>query len=311
MTTTGLGVVLLLCCAVARPAQVQAIQGSGAAAGGSSGGAGGTAGQGYRHWQREHQRGTSLSDFSAPDPRTAPDEADEGQWEPALTPKFRWTQDSRKVYITVQVKGLALERGVLRHDRWWLNFSASGDAQRTVGARHDGTDARAQHQKRRVYQLALPLTRPCVPERLEQKLREGFTVLALRKETPNSDWTQLIKEPARSTYKRHMKVDFKMKYDRADEDEDEDVWAQHEYRVEKVTAQNVDDVLASSAITGAAAPPPLLLYRPPHERVPPAAPHRHTAFQAPLLPVEDRGRAAAGWLIAALFVRRPPPPWPA
>ena len=64
-------------------------------------------------------------------------------------------------------------------------------------------------------------------------------------QTANSEWTTLLKEPAKSLYKRHMRVDFKGKFDRSDEEEDDDVWASHEFRVEKVTASNVDDAISS------------------------------------------------------------------
>ena len=149
-----------------------------------------------------------------------------------------------------QIKGLDSQNGTLQHGRWWLNFSASGDSQRTVGARHDAGDDRVQGEKRRVYSLSLPLSRPVVPERVERRQSEGKTVFVLRKETPNSEWVQLIKEPAKTLYKRHMTVDFKMKYDRDDEDEDtaEDVWASHEYRVERVTQANADEVITATRI---------------------------------------------------------------
>ena len=147
---------------------------------------GGTAGQGYRHWQRDvHAKADySLEDFSAADPRLS-SAGDEGA-EPdgaQLTPKFLWTQDPRHVFITVLVKKLDFEAaGAVQHDRWWLNFSASGDAQRTVGARHGSSEARAQGGKRRTYGLSLPLTRPVVADRMVRRGSEGYTVFELRKE---------------------------------------------------------------------------------------------------------------------------------
>ena len=105
-----------------------------------------------------------------------------------------------------------------------------------------------QGQNRRTYKLSLPLTRPTTPVRMERRSTEGYTVFVLRKEVPNSEWTHLIKEPAKSLYKAHMKVDYKMKFDRDDEDAEDDVWSSHEYRVEKVTQANVDDVITSARI---------------------------------------------------------------
>ena len=227
--------------------------GAGASAGATAGGAasGGTSGAGYRHWQRDvHSKvDYSLDDFSADDPRLGQmsKEADEAALAP-LTPKFRWTQDPRHVFVTVLVKNLEFDEGSLQHDRWWLNFTASGDFQRTVGARHDSAEARVQGGKRHRYSLSLPFTRPTLPDRMAQRGSEGYTVFDIRKETPNSEWTHLLKEPARSAYRHHMRVDFKSKFDRNADTEDDDVWASQEYRVEKVTEKNADDVIKTSGI---------------------------------------------------------------
>ena len=217
----------------------------------AGGEAGGTTGAGYRHWQRDvHQKAEyHLDDFTAEDPRLAKKAGDVAADVEAasLTPKFRWTQDPRHVFLTVLVKNLDFAAaGAVQHDRWWLNFTASGDFQRTVGARHDSTEARAQGGKRQKYSLSLPLTRPVTADRTQRRASEGYTVFELRKGTPNSEWTHLVKEPARSLYKRHMRVDFKSKFDRDDENEDDDVWGSHEFKVERVTDGNVDDVISES-----------------------------------------------------------------
>ena len=222
-----------------------------AGAGASGAATGGTSGAGYRHWQRDvHSKAEySLDDFSTDDPRLRQSTKDgDGAALSPLIPKFRWTQDPRHVFVTVLVKNLEFGEGTLQHDRWWLNFTASGDFQRTVGARHDSTEARAQGGKRHSYSLSLPFTRPALPDRMVQRVSEGYTVFDIRKETPNSEWTHLLKEPARSAYRHHVRVDFKSKFDRNADTEDDDVWAAHEYRVERVTEKNVDDVIKTQGI---------------------------------------------------------------
>lgn len=227
---------------------------AGSSTGGTGAGpaTGGTSGAGYRHWQRDvHSKADySLDDFSADDPRLsqALEEESSAAALAPLTPKFRWTQDPRHVFITVLVKNLEFASDAVQHDRWWLNFTASGDFQRTVGARHDSTEARTQGGKRHSYSLSLPLTRPVAADRMERRGSEGYTVFEIRKETPNSEWTHLVKEPARSAYRQHMRVDFKSKFDRSDADDDDDIWASHEFRVERVTDANVDDVISTPGI---------------------------------------------------------------
>jgi hypothetical protein len=154
----------------------------------------------------------------------------------------------------------------LGHDANWLNISAVGDVQRTVGARLDSADAREQQSTRGTYVLRLPLARDVEAERTTQRASEGYTEFVLRKVARNSEWAHLIREPSRTAYKHHMSVDFK-RFDAggalppppppprglwprtgwgggdgcgaADEDEDEAM-----FKVERVTSNNVDDVIA-------------------------------------------------------------------